>query len=85
MEVPRLGVGAELQLQAYTTAKATPDLNRIWDLHHSSQQRWILNPLSRAQDQTCNLVPSRIHLHCATTGTPFLKILFYFLFLNGIM
>ena len=30
-------------------------------LHHSSQQRWILNLLSKARDQTCNLiVPSWI-------------------------
>ena len=30
-------------------------------LHHSSQQHWILNPLSKARDRTCNLiVPSRI-------------------------
>ena len=36
-----------------------------------SRQRWILNPLSGAWDQTCNLmVPSQIHFHCATTGTP---------------
>ena len=30
-------------------------------LHHSSQQRQILNPLSKARDRTCNLmVPSQI-------------------------
>ena len=40
-------------------------------LHHSSQQHQILNPLSEARDQTCNLmVPSQIHFHCATMGTP---------------
>ena len=40
MEVPRLGVESELQLpaQAAATATATPDLNRIGDLHHSSRQ-----------------------------------------------
>ena len=36
MEVPRLGVQSELQLPAYTTATATPDLSRICNLHHSS-------------------------------------------------
>ena len=37
---------------------------------HSSQQRQILNPLSKVRDQTCNLmVPSWIHFHCATMGT----------------
>ena len=33
MEVPRLGVESELQLLVY--------------IHHTSQQCWILNPLSR--------------------------------------
>ena len=35
MEGPRLGVELELQLQAYTTAMATPDPSHICDLHHS--------------------------------------------------
>ena len=40
-----------------------PDLNRVWDLHHSSRQRRILNPLSKARDQTCVLmVTSQIDL-----------------------
>ena len=56
MEVPRLGVKSELQLLAYTTATARPDLSHICKLHHSSQQCWILNPLSMARDQTHILV-----------------------------
>ena len=56
MEVPSLGVESELQLLAYATATATPDPCHICDLHHSSQQRRILNPLSKARDQTCVLV-----------------------------
>ena len=32
MEVPRLGVESELQLQAYTTATATPDASCICDV-----------------------------------------------------
>ena len=37
------------------------DLSHICDLHHSSQQRRILNPLSEARDRTRNLmVPSQI-------------------------
>ena len=52
MEVPRLGVESELQLPAYTTATATPDPSRICNLHHSSQQYQILNPLSEAKDRT---------------------------------
>ena len=39
--------------------------------HRQLQPRRILNPVSKARDQTCNLmVPSRIRFHCATTGTP---------------
>ena len=56
MEVPRLGVESELLLPAYATATTTPDPRHVCDLHHSSQQCWILNPLSEARDQTCNLM-----------------------------
>ena len=56
MDVPRLGVELELQLPACTTATATPDPSRICDLHHSSGQRQILNPLSKAKDRTCVLL-----------------------------
>ena len=55
MEVSRLGVKLELQLPAYTTATATWDLSFICDLHHSSQQGQILNPLSEARDRTRKL------------------------------
>ena len=53
MEVPRPGVESELQLPAYTTAIAMPDQSHIFELYHSSQQYQILNPLSKARDQTC--------------------------------
>ena len=52
MELPRLGVESELKLPAYTTATATQDLSCACDLHHSSQHRQILNPLSEARDRT---------------------------------
>jgi len=52
MEVPRLGVELELQLPAYTTATGTQGLSLACDLHHSSWQRQILNPLSEARDRT---------------------------------
>ena len=69
MEVPRLGVQLELQLLAYMTT--TPDQSQVCDLHHSSRQHWILNPLIEARDRTCNLmVPSWIHFHYAKVGTP---------------
>ena len=50
IEVPGLGGKWELQLLVYTMATATPDLSRIRDLHYSSGQRWILNPLGEARD-----------------------------------
>ena len=50
-EVPRLGVEQEPQLLAYATATATPDQSCTCDLHHSSWQHWILNPLSGAMDE----------------------------------
>ena len=55
MEVLRLGVESKVQLPAYATATATQDPSHGCDLHHSSWQCWILNPLSEARDQTCNL------------------------------
>ena len=56
MEVPRLGVKSELHLLAYTTATATSDPSHACNLHHSSWQCWISNPLSKARDQTYNLM-----------------------------
>ena len=52
MDVPGLGVESELQLLAYTTARATQDPSRICDLHCSLQQHQILNLLSEAKDRT---------------------------------
>ena len=61
MKIPRLRVESELQPPAYTRATATPDLSRVCNLHHSSRQRQILNPLSKTRDRTRNLkVPSQI-------------------------
>ena len=71
MEAPRPGVQSELHLLAYTTATAMPHPSRICNLHHSSRQHQILNPLSEARDQTRNpMVPSRIFFCCTTMGTP---------------
>ena len=50
VEVPRLGVESELQLPAHTTATATQDPRCACDLHHSSRQHHILNPLSEASN-----------------------------------
>ena len=71
MEVPRLEVESELQLPAYGTATAKRDPSHVCNLHHSSQQHWILNPLSEARDRTCILMDtSWIHFHGARVGNP---------------
>ena len=58
MEVARLGLELELQLPA----TATQDPSRICNLHHSSRQSRILNPLSGARDQTLIFMDcSRVH------------------------
>ena len=62
MEVPKLEVKLELQLLAYATAIATQDPNCVCDLHHSSWQCWILNPLIEARDQSHILIDTgRVH------------------------
>ena len=68
--VPRLGVEWELQLQAYTKAAVTQDPSRVSNLHHSSWQYQILNPLSEARDQTLIMGTNQIHFCCATTRIP---------------
>ena len=61
MEIPRLGVGLELLLLVYTTAIAMPDPSRVCNLHRSSRQGRILNPLSDTRDHNRNLmIPSQI-------------------------
>ena len=47
-ESSQLGVESELQMTAYTTATATSDPSFVCDLHHSSWQHQIFNPLSEA-------------------------------------
>ena len=92
MEIPGLGVNqirATAASLAYTTATATWDPSHICNLHHSSQQQWILNPLCEARDWTCILTntswaPYRwgtmgtwAHYRWATTGAPGLFILIW--------
>ena len=50
MEVPSPGTESKPQLLTYATVTATWDLSHICDLHLSSWQRQILNPLSEARD-----------------------------------
>ena len=63
-EVPRLGVESKLYPLAYTTATAMPDPSRICNLHHSSWQHQIPNPLSEARNRTRILMDtSQVHYH----------------------
>ena len=71
MEAPRLGVELGAVSLAYTTATETQDLSRFCNLHQSSWQHQILNPLSKARDGTRILVdPSRLCYHWATMELP---------------
>ena len=67
MEVPRLGVKSELQLPAHVTATATQDLSCVCNLHHSSQQCWILNP--GIEPASSWMLVGFVN-RWATTGTP---------------
>ena len=47
------------------------DRSHVFDLHHNSQQCWILNPLSKTRDGTHVLMDTcRVCYHWAITGTP---------------
>ena len=47
----------------YHKATATRDPSLVCNLHHSLRQRWVLNPLSKARDQTCIFVDtSWVHI-----------------------
>ena len=64
VEVPRLEAELELQLPAYATATAMLDPSHIYNLHHSSWQHQILNPLNKARYQTHILMnTSQVHYH----------------------
>ena len=79
VQVPGLGVKSELQLPAYTTATATSDPRCIYNLHHSTWQRRILNPLSKARDWTSVLMDtSWVRYLWATMGMPSFICLFLF-------
>ena len=55
MEVSRVGVEWELELLAYATATAVPDLSYVCNLYHNSQQHRILE--STKGSQGLNLHP----------------------------
>ena len=60
MEFNRLGGKLEVLLPAITTYTEMQDLSHISDLHHSSKQCQILNPLSEARDQSCILMDASL-------------------------
>ena len=50
---------------------ATPDPSHLCNLHHSSWQCWILNPLSKAKDWNCILMDTTwVRLHWTRAGNP---------------
>ena len=64
MEVPRLGVQSELQQPASTRGTATGDPSHVCNLHRSSGQHRILNPLLGARDGARILSDtSHVHFH----------------------
>ena len=68
--VSRLEVKSELQLLAYTTATTTQDPRHICDCQSSLPRHQILNPLSKARDQTLILMDtSQFCFCCSTMGT----------------
>ena len=82
MEVPKLGVKSEQHLLVYTTATATQDLSRIFNLHHRSEQCQIPNPLGEARGGIHILMDTgQTPFHCATTGTPW-QLHFFGLFVS---
>ena len=68
MDVPRVGVKSELQLPAYAISTAMQDPSHICNLHHSSQQCWIPDTLSKAKDRTHILMDTSWIHFCFTTA-----------------
>ena len=72
----------ELQLPAYSTVTTMWDLSLVLELHHSSWQCRIWNPLSEARDQTHILMDtSQVHFHWARMGIQ--RGIFFFFFDHG--
>ena len=58
-----------------------PDPSLICEIHHSSWQHWILNPLSGARDQTCILMDTTQVYYLTTEPQWELHIFIFFTFL----
>ena len=67
---PWLGVQSELWYLSYARPTAMWDLRCVCNLHHSSLQCWILNPLNKTRDQTSILMDLRFVNRWARKGTP---------------
>ena len=79
MEVLRLGVESELQLPAYATATAMPDLSRICDLHCSLWQHQIVIPLREVRDRPCLLRgTSEVLNHLSNNGNSCFNCIYLF-------
>ena len=50
MEIPRLETNQSCSCRAYATTAVTSDWSSVCDLHHSSKECWIHNPLIEARD-----------------------------------
>ena len=62
----------------YVTATAIPEMSCFCNLHNSSWQSLILNPISRARNRTHILMDtSRVFFHWATLGTPGWEVFYY--------
>ena len=55
-EVPRLEVKIRAAAASLHHSYSHTDPSHVCDLHHSSQQHWVFNPLSEARDRTHILV-----------------------------
>ena len=74
-----IGAAASCLCHSHSNSTSEPHLQPAY---HSSQQHWILNPLSQARDQTCILMhTSWVHYHWATMGIPFSVFFVLFCFL----
>ena len=72
----------EVTAPGLPTATTMPDLSRVCNLQHSSQKRWIPDPLSKARDGICIVMDtSQICFCSARTGTPIFKIFLFYLFI----
>ena len=71
MEISSLGVNQSYSCPPSPQPQQLQDPSCIYELHHSSWQCRILNPLSEARDPTPILVDtSQIRFCCATMRTP---------------